>query len=145
VYSLLFRLIRRRIASLPPFEAARDKSPRRIVAVVLIVTALLMAAVSGMAVLALPLILVGSAAEYLSFVFTSGLSLLVALALAGASTLVALTFDGAADRALAVRDAGAFLSLFWVGLAFIALYHVLWVIFILVLTATWPLRVVVPK
>ncbi len=79
------------------------------------------------------------------FVFSSGVSLLVALALAGASVLVALAFHGAADRALLLRDASVFVSLFWVGLAFIALYHVLWVIFILVLTATWPLRVVVPK
>ena len=145
VYWLLFRLVRRRVLHLPPFDAPGSKRPRRKIAIAVVVAALLLAAISGMAVLVLPLIVVGSAAEYLQFVFTSGLSLLVALAISGAAILVGLTFDTAADRALAVRDASAFIAVFWVGLAFIALYHVLWVVFILVLTATWPLKVVVPK
>jgi hypothetical protein len=36
-------------------------------------------------------------------------------------------------------------AFFWVGLAFLAIYHVVWVIYIVALTALWPLRVVVPK
>lgn len=34
---------------------------------------------------------------------------------------------------------------FWVGVSLLAVYHVLWVVYILVLTTIWPLRVVVPK
>jgi hypothetical protein len=37
------------------------------------------------------------------------------------------------------------MSFFWIGLYFLALYHVLWVVYVLVLTSTWPLKVVTPK
>jgi hypothetical protein len=59
--------------------------------------------------------------------------------------LAALAFKGTADRAEAVGDAALLVSFFWIGLAFLALYHVLWVVYILALTVAWPLRVVVPK
>jgi hypothetical protein len=36
-------------------------------------------------------------------------------------------------------------SVFWVGLAFLALYHALWVIYVLALTTIWPLKVITPK
>ena len=38
-----------------------------------------------------------------------------------------------------------YMSFFWVGLYFLALYHVLWVVYVLVLTSIWPLKVVTPK
>jgi hypothetical protein len=144
-YVLIYRLVRRRVAHLRP--AADPGHKRRMQALVLSVVAgaVLISAGGGTLVIAFPLLFAGSGLEYLRFVFTSGVSLLVALALAGASVLVGTAFAATADRARAVGDAAAFVSLFWVGLAFIALYHVLWVVFILVLVSTWPLRVVLPK
>jgi hypothetical protein len=44
-----------------------------------------------------------------------------------------------------VADVGAIVSLFWLGLGFLALYHVLWVVYVLVLGSIWPLRTVTPK
>ena len=82
---------------------------------------------------------------YLDFVFSSSLSVLVGLALAGATALAALAFDSTSRRASVVGDASLFTSFFWVGLYFLALYHVLWVVYVLVLTSIWPLRVVTPK
>lgn len=142
VYWFLYRLVRRRVADLLP---SRQKRSRAKVVVPLVAVALLLVGLSGSGVLFLPLLLAGGAAEYLSFVFTSGMSLLVGLVLAAASILLTLSFEAAAERATVVRDASAFVGLFWVGLGFIAVYHVLWVVFILILAATWPLRVVVPK
>jgi uncharacterized protein YjeT (DUF2065 family) len=144
-YVVIYRLVRRRIADLPP--TAEPRRNRRMHGLVLSVVAgaILLSAAGGTLVIAIPLLFAGSGLEYLRFVFTSGVSLLVALAVAGASVLAGMAFAATADRARAVGDAAAFVSLFWVGLAFIALYHVLWVVFILVLVSTWPLRAVVPK
>ena len=83
--------------------------------------------------------------DYLDFVFSSGVSLLIACALAGATALAALAFDASSKRAHAVGDATMYVSFFWVGLYFLALYHVLWVVYVLVLTSIWPLKVVTPK
>jgi hypothetical protein len=83
--------------------------------------------------------------EYVDFALSSSVSVLIAVALAGAGSLAALAFKDARDQAEIVGDAALLVSFFWLGLAFLALYHVLWVVYILVLTAVWPLKVVVPK
>src|SRR5205085_1233591 len=99
---------------------------------------------SGGAILILLLPLFGGL-DYLDFVFSSGVSLLVALALAAATAFAALAFDATSKRAHALGDATMYMSFFWVGLYFLALYHVLWVVYVLVLTSIWPLKVVTPK
>ena len=84
-------------------------------------------------------------AEYLQFVFTAGVSLAVGLALAAATALCAGAFSSVTDRARMVGDATVLVAFFWLGLAFLALYHVLWVVYVLLLITVWPLRTVVPK
>jgi hypothetical protein len=78
-------------------------------------------------------------------VFASASAGLIALALAGATALAAMTFRTARERASVMGDVSVLVSVFWVGLAFLALFHALWVVYILILTALWPLKVVVPK
>lgn len=109
--------------------------------------ALLVAAgLGGVLVLVLiPLIFLETGVEYLDFVFSSSVSVLVAVLLAAATGVAAMTFRVAAASQAVVADAALLASFFWVGLAFLAVYHALWVVYILVLTALWPLRVVVPK
>ena len=87
----------------------------------------------------------GAGTQYLDFVFSSALSLAIAVTLAVASALVLLGFRSVSDGRRAVVDASVLLNLFWVGLAFLGLYHVLWVVYLLVLTSIWPLKVIVPK
>jgi hypothetical protein len=82
---------------------------------------------------------------YLGFVFTSVAGTLIGVSLAGAATLAALSFRGEARRSIAAGDLAALVALFWLGLWFIVLYHVLWAIFVIVLGTIWPLRSVVPK
>jgi hypothetical protein len=141
VYVVLYRFFRSRIAHI----AVADPVPRipRWLAIALVVLVLLGIG-SGGAILILLLPLFGGL-DYLDFVFSSGVSLLVALALAAATAFAALAFDATSRRAHAVGDATMYMSFFWVGLYFLALYHVLWVVYVLVLTSIWPLKVVTPK
>jgi hypothetical protein len=144
VYVVIYRVSRRRIDALAKVEAVeRPKTARRIV-LPLVVGALILAGTGGAAAL-IPLALFSSGLEYLDFVFSSALSALIGLALAGASALAFMAFGSATDRARVLGDAAVLVSFFWVGLYFLALYHALWVVYLLVLTTIWPLRVVVPK
>jgi hypothetical protein len=143
-YAVIYRVARRKLIGMAGMERrARARRSRRIV-VPLVLGSVLLAGTVGSALL-LPLLLIASSGEYLDFVFSSGASLLIGIALAGATALAGLAFTSAADRAKVVGDATVFVSFFWVGLYFLALYHVLWVVYVLVLTAIWPLKVVVPK
>jgi hypothetical protein len=136
IYRILLRLVR------GP-RAANPQRVRRFVMWTLIAALVLAGSAGVIAVLAATIL--SSASLYLSYVFSSGVSLLVALALAGATSLAVMTFSSAADRDRLVEDASTLVTVFWIALAFVALYHVLWVIYILVLTSIWPLKVVVPK
>ena len=141
VYVALYKFFRSRVAHL----AAEDPVPHipRGVLIGLVVLVLLGVG-SGGAILILLLPLFGGL-DYLDFVFSSGVSLIIALSLAAATALAALAFDATSKRADAVGDATMYMSFFWVGLYFLALYHVLWVVYVLVLTSMWPLKVVTPK
>ena len=142
-YLVIYRLARRKLAGLTGMAPdVRQRRARR-VALPMILGAVALAG-SG-AVLLLPLMLVASSGQYLDVVFSSGASLLVGIALAGATALAGLAFTSVGDRARVLGDATVFMSFFWLGLYFLALYHVLWVVYILVLTTVWPLKVVVPK
>ncbi len=145
VYGLIYRVYRlrlRRLLDLP--EPQRTRRLRRSV-IPLVVGAILLSMVGGAGILFLPLIAVSSAAEYLEFVFASGVSLLITVVLAGATSLVVLAFRETTERARVIGDAALLVSFFWMGLVFLAIYHVLWVAYVLMLTTIWPLRVVVPK
>ena len=130
--AVIYRLCRRRLER-------RPVRARRVV-VVAVVTAALFFATGGV-----PLLLLYGGFDYAGFVLSSSLSLLVALSLGAAIWLATSTFRGAAEHAQLVGDAAVLVSVFWIGLAFLALYHALWVVYILVLTSIWPLKVITPK
>ena len=113
---------------------------RRIL-IVLLLAGLL--AVSGLWVIALVLVL--GPVQYLAFVFSSGAGVLMTIALIGAATLIGSTFRTLGEHLEVVPDVGAIVTLFWLGLGFLALYHVLWIVYVLVLGSIWPLRTVTPK
>ena len=82
--------------------------------------------------------------QYLDFVFSSGVGLLVAAALAVAATLIGSAFRTLGDLRTPV-EYGTIVTLFWLGVGFLALFHVLWIVYVLVLGSIWPLKTVVPK
>jgi hypothetical protein len=143
VYLVLYRYFRVKVEHLAPEDPIpRFVSGRAIVIAVVVGTFLLIA--SGGALL-LVLVPIAAGFDYLDFVFSSSLSLMIGVILACATALAAAAFNSTADRARLVGDASVFMSFFWVGLYFLALYHVLWVVYVLVLTSIWPLKVVTPK
>lgn len=77
---------------------------------------------------------------YLRDVFSSGTGVLAAVMLAAAITAAAGAFQLASERAVLIRDASVLTALFWLGLALLAVYHVLWVVYILTLLAMWPVK-----
>jgi hypothetical protein len=132
---------------LPPIRRRRlDRDRRgpirgRTILVVLLVAGLI--AVSGLWFAAL--LVVTAPVQHLAFVFSSGAGVLMGVALAGAATLIGSVFRALGRRPELVADVGAVVTLFWLGLGFLALYHVLWIVYVLVLGSIWPLRTVVPK
>jgi hypothetical protein len=130
---VIYRICRRRLAE------RRRPSWKRVL-VIAILSAAVLFATGG-----IPLLLLFGGLEYIDFVFSSAVSGLVALALAGAVALAAIAFRSTAERAQLVGDVALLVSVFWVALAFLALYHALWVVYVLVLTAIWPLKVITPK
>jgi hypothetical protein len=130
---VIYRICRRRLVE------RRRPSWKRVL-VIAILSAAVLFATGG-----IPLLLLFGGLEYVDFVFSSAVSGLVALALAGAVTLAAIAFRSTAERAQLVGDVALLVSVFWVALAFLALYHALWVVYVLVLTAIWPLKVITPK
>ncbi|MGI9111507.1 MAG: hypothetical protein ACR2GT_04830 [Gaiellaceae bacterium] len=130
--TVIYRVCRRHLGRAPT-------SWKRVLIVAALAAALLVA--TG----GLPLLLAFGGLEYVGFVLASGVSLLVALALAGAVSLAGIAFRESAVRASLLGDATLLLNVFWVGLAFLALYHALWVVYVLVLTTIWPLKVITPK
>lgn len=77
---------------------------------------------------------------FFSLLYVTALAALLALALLGALGLCTLAFAEAADQAAALRNATTLTGFAWVGLAFIAAYHVLWIVFVLVIITLWPLK-----
>jgi hypothetical protein len=75
--------------------------------------------------------------RYLELVFTSLTGVAVAVTLVAAASLMALAFSSAKDRADAAGRASILASVLWVATAFIILFHVLWVVFLLSLIAVW--------
>lgn len=142
MYIALYWFAKRRVQKQLGYEQT-GTNPWWLVSFILVV--FLMATGGGLVVLAIPLFFAAGGIEYVQFVFSSGFSLAVSFALIGATTLAGLAFHEVGERARIVGDVGVLVAFFWVGLAFLALYHVVWVIYIVALTALWPLRVVVPK
>jgi hypothetical protein len=142
-YVVLYRLFRSRLEHLDVHDPLPRVFTRRRLVWAIVIGVLVLA--SGGGALVLLVIPLGAGYEYLDFVFSSTLSLLIALALAGATGLATLAFHSASKRATVVGDAALFMGFFWLGLFFLALYHVLWVVYVLVLTSIWPLKVVTPK
>jgi hypothetical protein len=142
-YLVLYRTFRTRVEHLASHDPVpRFATTRSIVSVVVILTILLVASGGGLLLLIFPL---AGGLDYLDFVFSSSLSLMVGVILACATAFAAMAFNSTSERARLVGDASVFMSFFWVGLYFLALYHVLWVVYVLVLTSIWPLKVVTPK
>ena len=124
-------------------RGGRKRSPARPSAIIVLVGAVIaIFALSFVGIIAL--LLLSSPRQYVDFVFSSGAGLLVGAALLGAAILIGTAFRSLGRRSEVV-DLGTVVTLFWLGLGFLFLFHVLWIVYVVSLGSIWPLKTVVPK
>jgi hypothetical protein len=145
VFGVMYRVFRSRFrrrslpSEPPPEQRGRWSRGQIVVGVVACV------AFAASFVWLLPLIYVGlPTLSYLSYISsTFGVAILLALILA--AFLAYRAFDEVEKRAVRLGDATLLASFFWLGLALIVLYHVMWVVFLLTLVSIWPFQTYTPK
>jgi hypothetical protein len=141
MYGVFRRRFRRRsLPSEPPPEQRGRWSNRTIVVGVVV---LVVFAASFLWIM--PVVYVGfPTLSYLFYIFsTFGAAITLALVLA--AFLAYKSFDEVEKRAVRLGDATLLASFFWLGLALILLYHVMWVVFLLTLVSIWPFQTYTPK
>src|SRR5215210_4931137 len=145
VFGVMYRVFRRRfqrrsLPSEPPSEQRGRWSRGQIVVGVVACVAFV-----ASFVWLLPLVYVGlPTLSYLAYIFST-FGATIALALLLAAYLAYRTFAEVEKRAVRLGDATLLASFFWLGLALIVLYHVMWVVFLLTLVSIWPFRTYTPK
>jgi hypothetical protein len=141
MYSVFRRRLRRRsLPSEPPPEQRGRWSNRTIV-----VGVVLLVAFAASFLWIMPVVYVGLPTfSYLIYIFST-FGAAIALALVLAAVLAYKSFDEVEKRAVRLVDATLLASFFWLGLALILLYHVMWVVFLLTLVSIWPFRTYTPK
>jgi hypothetical protein len=144
VFGVMYRVFRRRfrrrsLSSDPPEQRARWSRVQIVVGVVACV------AFVASFLWVLPLVFIGlPTLSYLAYILsTFGAAITLALILA--AYLAYRTFDEVEKRAVRLGDATLLATFFWLGLALIVLYHVMWVVFLLTLISMWPFRTYSPK
>jgi hypothetical protein len=145
VYVVMYRVFRRRFRRRPLSAEDRPDRRRRLSGkmTVVIVVACVVFAASFLWVA--PVVFVGlPTLVYLTYILsTFGVAITLALVLA--AVLAYRTFDEVEKRAARLGDATLLASFFWLGLALIFLYHVMWVVFLLTLVSIWPFQTYTPK
>jgi hypothetical protein len=141
MYSVFRRRFRRRaLPSEPPLERRSRWSNRTIVVGVVVLVAF-----AASILWILPVVYVGlPTLFYLLYIFTT-FGAAITLALILAAVLAYKSFDEVEKQAVRLGDATLLASFFWLGLALILLYHVMWVVFLLTLVSIWPFRTYTPK
>ena len=141
MYSVFRRRFRRRaLPSEPPPEQSGRWSNRTIVVGVVVLVAFVASFLWIM-----PVVYVGFPTfSYLLYIFST-FGAAIALALVLAAVLAYKSFDEVEERAVRLGDATLLASFFWLGLALILLYHVMWIVFFLTLVSIWPFQTYTPK
>ena len=104
--------------------------------VALLITMFVIGATAGLTGIGL----LGFLEYFMSFFAVPLLIVVLALALVGALMLCIAAFSEVTAQAEVMRNVTLLSTFAWVGLAFIAAYHILWLVFILTLVALFPLK-----
>jgi len=99
----------------------------------------------GLAALLLTGIVTTAASQYVTWATTGLEATGLAVALFVAAGLVAAAFHETSVRAKALGHASMYMTVLWVAIAFLLVFQVLWIVFLLAIVATWPFRSVTPK
>jgi hypothetical protein len=102
-------------------------------------------ALVGAATLFTGFFLSSAAIQYIGWAMTGLEAGGIALALFVAAGLVAVAFKGTADKSKALGQASMYVTVLWVAVAFLLVFQVLWIVFLLAIVAIWPFKSVTPK
>lgn len=83
--------------------------------------------------------------QYFTFVFGGGMGLVIATLLVMATYFAKKSFQSASEGAIVIRDATLLTTAFTLGSSLILIYHLLWVVYMFVLTSLWPINSYTPK
>jgi hypothetical protein len=83
--------------------------------------------------------------QYLTFAMTGLEAGALALVLFVATMAVGFAFRDASVRTRALGRSSMYVTVAWIAIAFVLVFHVLWIVFLLAVVAIWPLRSVTPK
>jgi hypothetical protein len=86
-----------------------------------------------------------AAIQYIGWAMTGLEASGIALALFAATGLVAAGFRTTAVRSKALGQASMYVTVLWVAMAFLLVFQVLWIVFLLAIVAIWPFKSVTPK
>jgi hypothetical protein len=114
-----------------------SRSPRASTGVVLIVI--------GIGATLVGAIVTDAPMAYLGFALTGLEATGIAVALFVAASLLAVAFRDTATQAKVVGTTSAYVSIVWVAIAFLLVFQLLWVVFLLAIVTIWPVRTVTPK
>jgi hypothetical protein len=150
IYALVFYLMTKVFAyksALLPTQQAPGFSWKRVFLVLSITILIAFIILTGsIGILFLPLLAVGlPTINYITVFSPSILAVLIAIGLTAGLGLVVVAFQSAQAQAKLLQNAAIVSSFFWVAMAFLAVYHFLWVVYIIILVSLWPLRVVSPS
>jgi hypothetical protein len=110
---------------------------------------------SGKAMLALiPLLAVAvigsalvtsAAGQYIAWALTGLEAAGIAVALFVAAGLVTMAFHDTAARSKALGTTSMYITVVWIAIAFLLVFQVLWIVFLIAIVAIWPFKSVTPK
>lgn len=86
-----------------------------------------------------------AASQYVDFATTGLEAGGIALALFVAAGLVSVAFRGTAVWSKALGQASMYITVLWVAIAFLVVFQVLWIVFLLAIVSIWPFKSVTPK
>lgn len=123
-----------------PSEHTRFKPGRAVVIAVAALLALALVTGGSFAVIALYVVLAFEPTGYVELLTITPYCVAIATLLGLASVAAAAAYQSAYEQAQAANNGIALASIFWVGAGALLVYHALWVVFMIVLNATWPFR-----
>lgn len=145
MYAVFKRRFRRRAGPPGEWETGREGGAGRRGVWPVVLVVVVVALVAGFAVSGFILVFAGlPILSYLIYVFAT-FGAVITLALVLAAVLAYKTFDEVEKRAAHLGDATLLANFFWLGLALLLLYHVMWAVFLLSLVSIWPFRTYTPK
>jgi hypothetical protein len=144
VFVAMYGVFRRRFRR-PPSSESPPVRRKRLPGWMIVAIVVACVALAASFLWVMPVLYVGLPTfSYLAYVF-SAFGVAIALALVLAAVLSYRTFDEVEKRAVRLGDATLLAGFFWLGLALIFLYHVMWVVFLLTLVSIWPFQTYTPK